>query len=283
MLKNFFYKNLKKLFKFDVIIKSNNFIINLPFNHNYLEYKRDYPNYDEFILKIVKSLGKKNYSIIDVGANCGDTIIPMFFKNKNKKYYGIEPDELFYNYLKKNIYQNKLSNKIKIFKNFITSKKKNGFLTGSSGTKKFIPSKINKIENQITLDKFIDINFIKNLEFIKIDTDGYDYDVWKSGKKIIKKFKPIIFFECQIEIKKQVKEYMNVIKNLKKHSYNFHFFDNFGNYILKTNNLDEIKDLILYIFYQNNFKKKSIYYYDILACTQNDYKRITKLTKLTKL
>lgn len=280
MLKNFFYRKLKKFLKFDVVVTSNDFIINLPFNHNYLEYKKDYPNYDEIILKIVKSLGKKKSSIIDVGANCGDTIIPMFFKNKNKKYYGIEPDDLFHKYLKKNIIHNKLYKKIKIFKNFITSKKKNGFLSGSNGTKKFVHSKINKIENQITLDKFIDINFVKNLELIKIDTDGYDFDVLKSASKIIKKFKPIIFFECQIEIKNQVEEYFNVIKNLKKHSYNFCFFDNFGNFILKTNNLHEIRNLILYIYNQNNFKKKSIYYYDILACTQNDYKRILKSAKL---
>lgn len=280
MSKNFFYRKLKKLLKFDVVVKSNNFIINLPFNHNYLEYKTDYPNYDETILKVVKSLGKKNSSIIDVGANCGDTIIQMFFKNKNKKYYGVEPDELFYKYLKKNLNQNKLSNKIKIFKNFITSKKKKGFLNGSSGTKKFVPSKINKIENQITLDKFVDINFIKNLELIKIDTDGYDYDVLKSGSKIIKKFKPIIFFECQIEIKKQVEQYINVIKNLKNFFYSFYFFDNFGNFIVKSNDLNDIRNLILYIYNQNNFKKKSIYYYDILACTKNDYKRILKSAKL---
>ena len=65
MLKNFFSKKLKKLFKFDIIVKSKDFTVNLPYNHNYLEYKSDYPNYDEIILKIVKSLGKKNSSIID--------------------------------------------------------------------------------------------------------------------------------------------------------------------------------------------------------------------------
>ena len=276
MLKKFFSKKLKKLFKYDVIVKSNDFTVNLPFNHNYLEYKNDYPNYDEIILKIVKSLGKKNSSIIDVGANCGDTIIPMFYKNKYKKYFGIEPDDLFFKYLEKNINQNKLSKQIKIYKNFITSKKKIGLLGGSSGTKKFIPSKSNKIENQISLDNFVNVNCIKNLELIKIDTDGYDYDVLKSGNKIIKKFKPIIFFECQIDNKKNIDKYMEEIENLKNFFYNFYFFDNFGNFIVKSSNLDQIRELLGYVYNQNNFKNKSIYYYDILACTQNDCKRIIR-------
>ena len=30
---------------------------------------------------------------------------------------------------------------------------------------------------------------------IKIDVDGYEIDVLKSGKKVIKKYKPIIYFE----------------------------------------------------------------------------------------
>ena len=49
---------------------------------------------------------------------------------------------------------------------------------------------------------------------------------------------------------------------------------------MKSNDLNDIRNLILYIYNQNNFKKKSIYYYDILACTKNDYKRILKSAKL---
>ena len=135
----------------------------------------------------------------------------MFYKNKNKKYFGIEPDIYFLITLKRILIKINYQKKIKIYKNFITSKKKIGFLVGPVG-QKFIHSKFNKIENQISLDDFIDVNCIKNLELIKIDTDGYDYDVLKSGNKNIKKFKPIIFFECQIDNKKRS---INIWKNLK--------------------------------------------------------------------
>ena len=36
---------------------------------------------------------------------------------------------------------------------------------------------------------------------IKIDTDGYDYDIIQSGKRSIRQNKPVIFFECQINNK----------------------------------------------------------------------------------
>ena len=34
----------------------------------------------------------------------------------------------------------------------------------------------------------------KKIDFVKIDVDGYELDVLKSGKKIITKSKPIIYF-----------------------------------------------------------------------------------------
>ena len=46
--------------------------------------------------------------------------------------------------------------------------------------------------------------------------------------------------------------------------------------IVKSSNLDQIRELLEYVYNQNNFKNKSIYYYDILACTQNDCKRIIR-------
>ena len=35
----------------------------------------------------------------------------------------------------------------------------------------------------------------KKIDFIKIDVDGYEMEVLKSGQKIIKKHKPLIYFE----------------------------------------------------------------------------------------
>ena len=35
----------------------------------------------------------------------------------------------------------------------------------------------------------------KNVDFIKIDVDGHELDVFKSGKKTILKYKPYIYFE----------------------------------------------------------------------------------------
>ena len=54
---------------------------------------------------------------------------------------------------------------------------------------------INPIEVEIdTLDNIFYNNNI-NVDFIKIDTEGYEYNILKGGEKTIKKYKPIIQLE----------------------------------------------------------------------------------------
>ena len=62
------------------------------------------------------------------------------------------------------------------FKNFILSLKKN--INNKS---------LSKIVNVITLDKFCKINRIKYIDILKVDVEGYEFEVLKGAKKIIKK------------------------------------------------------------------------------------------------
>ncbi len=47
----------------------------------------------------------------------------------------------------------------------------------------------------ITIDEFVKKEGINRLDFIKIDTDGHEYDVLMGAQKTIAKFKPQIIFE----------------------------------------------------------------------------------------
>ena len=69
--------------------------------------------------------------------------------------------------------------------------------------------------NSFTLDQLIfDKRYIKKVDFIKIDTEGAEYEILTKSIKTIKKFKPIIY--CEITRKK------NMIFNLlKKNGYDF--------------------------------------------------------------
>ena len=69
-------KNIKIEYKY------NDFSILLPADHMLPLYQKVHKKYDKFLPHLVKYI--KNYStIIDVGANCGDTLAGMVDANKN--------------------------------------------------------------------------------------------------------------------------------------------------------------------------------------------------------
>ena len=49
--------------------------------------------------------------------------------------------------------------------------------------------------NFLTLDEFIILNKISNVDFIKLDVDGFEYNVLKGGLNFLKDKKPPIFME----------------------------------------------------------------------------------------
>ncbi len=105
--KIFFYHKYNLFRKLRIFLKIDQkiFIIDqeliLPPGHLLSLYNYLYPEYDEFILKLVKNLNK-NDSVIDIGANVGDTLARLVSSNSKPKYYSIEADEYFFKYLKKN-------------------------------------------------------------------------------------------------------------------------------------------------------------------------------------
>ena len=52
-----------------------------------------------------------------------------------------------------------------------------------------------KKRSYISLTKFISLKKIKKVNFIKLDVDGHELDVLKSGEKIFKTNKPVMFIE----------------------------------------------------------------------------------------
>ena len=146
---------------------------------------------------------KKNFDIIDIGSNIGSVTLPLANTFKNSKIYSIEPTVYAFEKLKENINLNpNLKKRIKIFNYFISQKKKKIKFVHSSwkldnqdkkhgihrGTLKETSNKA------ISLDKL----FKKNktpIKLIKVDVDGYELDVLKSAEKLLKKEKPIIYFE----------------------------------------------------------------------------------------
>ena len=170
--------------------------------------------------KIIKLINKKFLKpivVFDVGAHYGETI-KLFHKKLNiKKIYSFEASSENYQKLQKNISKYNLK-KIKIYNYGIGKKVSKSYinqtLESSSSTinelnvnSKYFEKKLKILNiknknsfhykipiNIITLDYFIEKNKIKNIDLLKIDTEGYEFNVLKGLSKHNQKIK-LVYFE----------------------------------------------------------------------------------------
>ena len=177
MTTTFNYNNNNYIFKYnpedrselwciDEIVRDNDYIL-----HNFVD------NIDKHIL--------------DIGANCGVATIILAKQNPLSKVYSFEPDPYLYEILKVNIISNNLTN-VKLF-NLAVSKNNmdtlqllfhphySGGNTTYSDSDNF--NNYFKIESKninvkaISLDEIIYNNNIDEIELLKIDCEGAEYDI----------------------------------------------------------------------------------------------------------
>lgn len=270
----------------EYFIGDNKIILNQ--GHALPKYQKEHRLYDRFLPILAKHLPKEKI-IVDVGANVGDTLISMI-QNLDNKFYCIEPSDEFYEYLKKNILllDKRLQSNIKIFKNLIGTNKFTGTIVENGlGT-----ASLNVSDNSVSNSKTISLDELskneKDVILIKVDTDGFDFDVLLSGNTILKDEKPILFWENEIKTENQKNGYNELYDFLESNGYTHLFiFDNFGNLMLENSNFKTLSDLTEYIYSMNQQKStRTIYYNDILAvCPNNlniannainEYKRLIK-------
>ena len=94
---------------------------------------------------------------------------------------------------------------------------------------------------------------VNKLDFIKIDTEGYEFQVIKGAKETIKKYKPILLVELELRNSSKIviKKIFSLLKKLNYDS----FYSNNG-IDFKRNSFDDIKIFKKYIFQKRYFNKK---------------------------
>jgi FkbM family methyltransferase len=179
--------------------------------------------YDSIILFFNIIPKDKKINIIDIGANAG--LYSLYAKySPNAHFYSFEPFDINYNLLIENILLNDIKN-INTYKIALGDKECKSILntcTSHSGlhTMGNNPLRFNDIKpveiDVNTIDNIFFNNNI-NVDYIKIDTEGYEYYILKGGEKTIKKNKPIIQIEYNVTNMKQCnitpKQLMNYINN----------------------------------------------------------------------
>jgi FkbM family methyltransferase len=255
--------------------------IMLPDGHLLPAHQHAHPKYDRFLPHLASFI-KPEYTIVDIGANCGDTLAGMVDQNPNAHYICIEPDEQFFHYLGKNIQIMKNSIPmldVELVQSLVGLEVTNVALEGSGGTKHAVVGKGEK--HSRTLDDILSEYPSHRIQLIKSDVDGFDYDVLNSAQRVLCDFKPIIFFECQYEFEHQKKSYEKTIAQLIDSGYkHWVLFDNYGQKILQTGDKHQIYQLMEYVWRQGQAKStRTMYYYDMLAFVDESVELIDLVLK----
>lgn len=200
-------------------------------------------------------------SIIDVGANIGDTASIISSKVVGK-ILCVEANPVFFKLLKLNTENNSLivcelamiDDQENTKQIDVVEKGGNAYLKTGSGS----------VIKSITIDSLIKkYDQFEDTNIIKVDTEGFDYKVLRSAEKLLAQNQPSVFFELVPDFLISHNEdpffifdyfislgYKSVL-----------FYDKYGYPIMFTNLNEEnvIKNLINYA------KKKMDFYYDVLV------------------
>ena len=241
-LKYNFKRQLRIFFKINQIIYIDNKKIILPPGHLLSLYESVYPKYDKFLPTVIGKI-KENEAIIDIGANIGDTLFRLLNINTRPYYYCIEADNFFYEYLQKNkkSLDANIQNKIILIKTLVGDQLIGNLSETTTGTKSLIES-----DSDIKSKKLDDIIIeykIKNIKLIKVDVDGFDYNILFSAINELKNNKPDIFFEYMPLDESGKKNYLRLIEKLNEIGYSkWTMLDNYGTIIFENKGYIDVID-----------------------------------------
>ena len=257
----------------------NGLVLKLPMGHRLPIYQAKYLKYDKFLPFIVKRLATGD-GVIDVGANCGDTLAAIIPAGPRLRYCAVEPSDNYFKYLEQNIetirkafplvsltYTKSL---IGNSDGLYTLIEKDGTATAVKVQKQDdVSEKNSQALNKTSLTQLVksqDSQF--RLRLLKTDTDGMDWDVINSGLEIFKEAQPIIFFECDPQNAEAFLAYQSTLEKLNNLGYhNFYIFDNYGEYVCCLNKVSTLVDFIRYCYTQT---QRTIHYLDVVTCVAED-------------
>jgi len=194
---------------------------------------------NEDIMDFYRKLIKKGSLVIDIGANIGDTTVPMALAaGSSGLTLAFEPNPYIFKILQANAGLNKDKTNIVPLPYAIADSDEEYYYISSEasysngGISKEISKKHGSFVYKekvkgIMLGEYLKKNYsglLSKLSFIKIDTEGYDKEIIKTISNIIKAFKPTIVAECFGTLPNEDKiELYNILENMDYEI--FYFYD----------------------------------------------------------
>lgn len=152
-------------------------------------------------INILHKLIKLGDSVIEVGANVGaHSLIISKIIGKNGNLVAIEPTDYAFSKLQRNYNLNpSLKENTKLLRAYVSNNEHDKVAKIRSSWQINASSKMKEDKDETytgeitTLDSLF-IN-LPQIDFIKIDVDGFDYKVLTGSAQLLEKFKPIVFIE----------------------------------------------------------------------------------------
>lgn len=281
-------KSLLNIFGYDIVkvnvhsdkkvkqvkkVTVGNYILEMPGNNPQIStYKYD-PEANSQLGRLSVCVAGKYpaLSVLDVGANVGDTIA-IIKTAIELPVIGVEGDDFAFEFLKKNTMSLKNVTLIKTFLGEkIESKKLSMEKTGWNTT--LIPNEdIGETVHLKTLDEVLAEEHLLNrtLKLLKIDCEGFDTIIIRGSARLIREKRPVIYFEYNRTNMDAIgEEGLSTLLTLGEVGYkNVILFDNKGRYLMNAP-IDQVSilgDLHRYARADNS----CIAYYDICLFHEDD-------------
>ena len=260
----------------------------LPLDHLLDKYQANWKRYDTVLGDIARIVFQKypESTAIDIGANVGDTAA-LISKYIHVPVLCIEGHPDFIPFLEYNAAQ---IGDIEIAPYFVGADGESISLANISsdgGT----ASIVNSVNDPFSHDRIIlkSLSTIIGLypkfqsaKLLKIDVDGYDFDIINNSIDTISLLQPIICFEYDTSFRTTGKaESLNAIENLFKIGYSYFLvYDNFGNYLMHLTEKDSEKFVDLNAYLNCNHHKSgkpAVFYFDVYAFPMVDFDLFIKI------
>jgi len=150
-----------------------------------------YGQYSEGEVKLMRIFLREGDTAIDVGANIGALTVPMSqMVGKNGRVYAIEADPENMHVLCANLALNGIRN-AKPLNTFVASDS-----TSPGRRDDAVPD--GSAESRPVASVALDSLELERCDFIKVDVDGGELNVLRSGEMQIERFRPVLYFENEV-------------------------------------------------------------------------------------
>ncbi len=248
-----------------------NRVLAMPLSHEIAANLSLHEYYDRLPSRIANFVRDKCHFLkcIDVGANVGDSIA-AFECSDTDHFIAIEPNLSFKKFLDLNWGANQ---NIKTISTICSSGEgfNNYKISEKGGTASIAVCAEGEFMASMSLDAILELHgFFSNSNVLKIDTDGYDFQVIAGAKNFISKYLPAILFECgEFANGNFINDFLNACFFFKEAGYSQYLvYDNKG-YLMGIYSLADLKaqqNLLTYLI------NGGCSYYDILVMVDKDLK-----------